>query len=110
MLHIEFDGEAGNIVFRQIYFLPVDKDFDFAEIKRVDSFAEIFGIAVFPPADAGFVGEPHAGYVGAQVAVGGVGFFKVATHAHISVAQAWSGSLAAVCVLFPVLPNAASKG
>ena len=88
VLHIEFDGEAGNVVFRQVHFLPVDKDSDFTEIERVDGFAEIFGIAVFPPADAGFVGEPHAGDVGAQVAVGRVGFLKAAAHTHIAVAQA----------------------
>ena len=52
VLHIEFNGEAGNVVFRQVHLLSIDKDFDFAEIERVDGFAEIFRIAVFPPADA----------------------------------------------------------
>ena len=100
VLHIEFDGEVGNFVFRQVHFLPIDKDSDFAEIERIDGFAEIFRIAVFPPADAGFVGEPHAGDVGTQVTVGGVGFFKVAAHTHIAVAQAGQALLQPFVLFF----------
>ena len=50
VLHIEFDGEVGNVVFRQVHLLFINKDFNFAEIERIDGFAEIFRVAVFPPA------------------------------------------------------------
>lgn len=99
-LHIEFDGEIGDIVFRQAYFLPIDEDPDFTEIERVDGFTEILGVAVFPPADTGLVGELHAGDVGAQVAVGGVGSLKAAAYTHIAVAQAGQALLQSFVFFF----------
>ena len=99
-VHVEFEDEVGGGVFAEVNFLAVNVDGDFAVIQGVDGFAEVFGVAVFPPADTGFVREPHAADVGAEVAVAAVGFFEVAAHTHVAVAEAGQAFLQALVFFF----------
>ena len=57
------------------------------KVGAIEDFGEVFGIAVFPPANPCFIRIIDTSEIGALKGIAGEIFFKIATHAHIAIAQ-----------------------
>ena len=85
--HIQRQVEVFHFIGVKIDFFSVHKDVHIQKIHRIDHFSEIFRVAVFPPADACFVGIPDARQIRALMVIARIGFLEVSAHAHVAVAE-----------------------
>ena len=63
----------------QIEIFTINIDIDSNPVGRVQNFGKIFGIAILPPANAGFVGVINPCHIASAETVAAVFFFEVCT-------------------------------
>ncbi len=98
LVQVQREGEVAVGAGGQVDALAVDSERHADEARRVDGLAEVIRVAVFPPADDGFIWEPDAAEVRALQVITAVTFFEVTAQAHVAVADGGHAFLQAFLV------------